>query len=126
MLLFGHLLAALSVSSILSAIAAFTLRPFYHGYFDQRGGNPSIGWVIYFDFEILRIDYRTMLAVFGLLFVLAPVAIGFWQSRHTPEPQFGRWYGIVIFGAVLIVGACLNLWIGITYAVAGFNSSDPF
>ena len=120
MLVFGHLSAALSVSSILSAMVAFILRPFYHGYFDGRL------WIHYFDLEVLRVDQRTMLAVFGLLFVLAPVAIGFWQSRHTPEPQFGRWYGIAIFGAVLIVGACLNLWIGFTYAIAGFNSSDPF
>jgi hypothetical protein len=125
-LVVGHVLAGVSIASILSAIFALLLRPFYHGYFDAGGADHPSGWVKYFDFEILRVDYRIMLLVFGLLFLLLPVFIGVRLSRRNPEPQFGRWYGIAIFLVTLVAGVCFNLWVGLIYALAGFNSSDPF
>jgi hypothetical protein len=122
----GHVLAAVSVASIFSAIFALLLLPFYHGYFDAGGANRVSGWVRYFDFEVLRMDYRIMLLVFSLVFVILPVVIGVRLSRRNPEPQFGRWYGLAILGVTLFAGVCFNLWVGLIYALAGFNSSDPF
>ena len=107
-------------------MAAFSLRPFYHGRFEGGGANDSVGWVRYFDFEVMTIDYGTMLAAFVFLFLIVPFFIAIWLSRHNPEPQFGRWYGIVAFGGLLFVGLTLNLFIGLLYALAGFNSTEPF
>lgn len=118
----GHLLAFFSVASMLSAVTAAMLRPFFHGYFDDRTQQR----VTYFDFGIFHWDYRWMLAAFVFVFIVVPILLGLRLAIRTPEPQFEHVGGFVGSGLLLLVGLFLNLYIGLSYVLAGYNSSDPF
>jgi hypothetical protein len=119
--IFAHILAAGAVASVLSAIVATILFPFFRAYFVESPSGYS-DLVRRFDFGIARVDYLWMLAGFAVLFIFVPFGLGLWFAVNSPKTQLSRWYCIVGFGILFCIGVFFNLVVGTAYAFLHWNS----